>query len=53
VDAAGNRSAETTISRSTNSVTPVPDNSGGSGALNLLFLIGLALILSGRTVRNT
>ncbi len=51
-DAAGNRSVETTISATTNPATVVPNNSSGGGAMDLLFLIGLAVSLGRRAVRN-
>ena len=52
VDAAGNRSVETAISAMTNPATVPPNNSSGGGAVDLLFLIGLALLLRRRAVRN-
>jgi hypothetical protein len=52
VDAAGNRSSETMISSVTNSTIPGQTNSGGSGALDLVFLLGLALLLSRGAIRN-
>ena len=51
-DAAGNRSVETTISATTNPATVVPNNLSGGGAMDLLFLIGLAVSLGRRAVRN-
>ena len=52
IDAAGNGSVQTTISATTNPATGAPNNSSGSGAADLLFLIGLVLLLRRRAVRN-
>ncbi len=52
IDAAGNISEETSISAMTNAAVAATNNSGGSGAVDLLFLIGLALVFGRRTVRN-
>ena len=51
-DAAGNRSVETTVSATTRPATVVPNNSSGGGAMDLLFLIGFAVSLGWRAVRN-
>ena len=51
VDATGNSSVEVTISATTNPATPL-GLSGGSGTVDLLFLIGLALLILRRAVRS-
>ena len=52
IDAAGNGSVATTISATTNPAAGAPNDPSGGGAVNLLFLIGLALLFGRRAVRN-
>ena len=53
VDDAGNRSVEAIINATTNAATVAEQSLGGSGAVDLLFLIGLAPLLRRRSVRST
>ena len=52
LDAAGNESAAATTNAATNLAAVAPGNSGGGGAMDLLFLFGLVLSLRRRAVRN-